>query len=72
MSGGPRTLYITASRFQWHKFKDLTHYYVMLGLIPITAIVLYTNIFIGPAQLSAIPEDYVPKHWEYNRVRRQK
>lgn len=39
----------------------------MVGLIPVTAIILYANIFIGPATLTEIPEDYVPKHWEYHR-----
>ncbi|XP_071439648.1 NADH dehydrogenase [ubiquinone] 1 beta subcomplex subunit 5, mitochondrial [Hetaerina americana] len=65
--GGHRTMPITPSRWQWHKFKDLVHFYLMVGLIPVTAIVLYCNIFIGPAQLAEIPEGYVPKHWEYHR-----
>lgn len=65
---GPRNLAITPSRFQWDKFKDLLHYFVMIGLIPITAIVFYANVFIGPAKLTTIPEGYVPKHWEYHRV----
>lgn len=41
----------------------------MLGVIPITALVLYSNIFIGPSQLAEIPEGYEPKHWEYEKVR---
>ncbi|XP_064082400.1 NADH dehydrogenase [ubiquinone] 1 beta subcomplex subunit 5, mitochondrial-like [Macrobrachium nipponense] len=64
-SHGPRKMYITASRWQWHKFKDMFHFYVMLGVIPLGAVVLATNIFVGPAQLAPIPEDYTPKHWEY-------
>uniref|UniRef100_A0A1B0D414 NADH dehydrogenase [ubiquinone] 1 beta subcomplex subunit 5, mitochondrial n=1 Tax=Phlebotomus papatasi TaxID=29031 RepID=A0A1B0D414_PHLPP len=68
MSGGhDRTMFITPSRFQWHKFKDLIHFYVMLGLIPILGIVFYSNVFIGPATLTEIPEGYVPKQWEYYR-----
>jgi NADH dehydrogenase (ubiquinone) 1 beta subcomplex subunit 5 len=66
--GDHRTMPLTASRWQWHKFKDMVHYYIMLGAIPLSLVVLYANIFIGPAQLSEIPEDYVPKHWEYYRV----
>lgn len=54
-------------RWQWHKFKDMLHYYAMVGLIPVSAIIFYTNVFIGPAQLEPIPEGYVPKHWEYHR-----
>lgn len=65
---GPRLMPITPSRFQWHKFKDLFHLYVMVGAIPLTALIFYTNVFIGPAQLTETPEDYVPKHWEYYRV----
>lgn len=63
-----KTMFIKPSRFQWDKFKDMFHYSVMLGLIPITAIVAYCNIFIGPAQLAEIPKDYEPKHWEYHKV----
>ncbi|KAK7789471.1 hypothetical protein R5R35_012246 [Gryllus longicercus] len=62
-----RTMTITPSRWQWHKFKDLLHYYLMVGLIPVGLIVFYANVFIGPAQLAEIPEGYVPKHWEYHQ-----
>lgn len=65
---GPKTMVITPSRFQWHKFKDMLHFYVMLGVIPIAGIVFYANVFIGPAQLTEAPTDRVPKHWEYHRV----
>jgi len=70
MSGdhGHHHMTIKPSRFQWDKFKDLMHFYVMLGVIPVTALVLYANIFVGPAQLAEIPEGYVPKHWEYEKV----
>lgn len=40
----------------------------MLGVIPITALVFYSNVFIGPSQLAEIPKDYVPEHWEYEKV----
>ncbi|KAJ2945743.1 hypothetical protein O0L34_g586 [Tuta absoluta] len=64
---GHQTMALQPSRWQWHKFKDMFHYYVMVGLIPISAIIFYTNVFIGPAQLQPIPEGYNPKHWEYHR-----
>lgn len=69
MSGGhgPKTMVITPSRFQWHKFKDMLHFYVMLGVIPISAIVFYANVFIGPAQLTEAPTDRVINHWEYHK-----
>jgi len=39
----------------------------MIGIIPISALVFYVNVFIGPAKLTPIPEGYTPKHWEYHR-----
>lgn len=70
MSGdhGPRTINITASRFQWHKFKDLFHFYVLIGIIPVSILLFYVNVFIGPATLTPLPDDYTPQHWEYIRV----
>ncbi|XP_066997029.2 NADH dehydrogenase [ubiquinone] 1 beta subcomplex subunit 5, mitochondrial isoform X2 [Anabrus simplex] len=69
MSGGhgPRLMPIAPSRWQWHKTKDLFHFYLMVGLIPVGLVVFYANVFIGPAQLAEIPEGYTPKHWEYHR-----
>ncbi|XP_050348128.1 NADH dehydrogenase [ubiquinone] 1 beta subcomplex subunit 5, mitochondrial [Nymphalis io] len=64
---GHKTMALQPSRWQYHKFKDMLHYYLMVGLIPVGAIIFYTNVFIGPAQLSPIPEGYEPKHWEYHR-----
>jgi NADH dehydrogenase (ubiquinone) 1 beta subcomplex subunit 5 len=55
------------SRWQWNKFKDMFQFYVMLGVIPLGLITLYANVFVGPATLSEIPEDYTPKYWEYYR-----
>lgn len=70
MSGhGPRLFFITPSRFQWHKFKDSLHFFTMIGVMPIAAVLTYVNIFIGPATLTAIPDGYVPKHWEYHKVK---
>lgn len=60
-----KTMVIQPSRWQWHKFKDLFHYYFMVGAIPVAAILFYANVFIGPATLAPIPENYEPKHWEY-------
>merc|ERR1712038_1518754 len=41
------------------------HYYFMLAAIPVGAGIFFTNLFYSNAQLSAIPEDYHPKEWEY-------
>lgn len=68
MSGHGNNMKIEVSRWQWHKFKDLFHFYTMLGVIPATLIVFLTNIYIGPAKLAEIPEGYTPHHWEYHKV----
>ena len=62
-----KIMHIAPSRYQWHKFKDYLHFYVMLGAIPISIIIFCANVFIGPATLEPIPEGYRPKHWEYFR-----
>ncbi|NP_001124377.1 lethal(3)neo18 [Bombyx mori] len=66
-SHGERTMALQPSRWQWHKFKDMLHFYMMVGLIPAGALIFYCNVFIGPAQLTPIPEGYTPKYWEYHR-----
>jgi NADH dehydrogenase (ubiquinone) 1 beta subcomplex subunit 5 len=69
MSGGghKRTMDIIPSNFEWRKFKDHLHFYVLLGLVPVAALVGSVNLFIGPAELADIPEGYEPKHWEYHK-----
>ncbi|KOB66699.1 Lethal(3)neo18 [Operophtera brumata] len=64
---GHQTMAMQPSRWQWDKFKDMFHFYTMIGLIPVGAIIFYCNVFIGPATLTPIPDDYHPKHWEYHR-----
>uniref|UniRef100_A0A6M2E4B2 NADH dehydrogenase [ubiquinone] 1 beta subcomplex subunit 5, mitochondrial n=1 Tax=Amblyomma tuberculatum TaxID=48802 RepID=A0A6M2E4B2_9ACAR len=56
---------ITPSRFSWNLYKDHLHFYFLLGIIPLSLLVLYVNVFIGPPKLADIPEDYEPKYWEY-------
>jgi NADH dehydrogenase (ubiquinone) 1 beta subcomplex subunit 5 len=53
------------TNFEWRKFKDHLHFYVMLGVLPIVAIISAANLFIGPGEVIDIPDDYEPKHWEY-------
>lgn len=60
---------IKPSNFQWHKTKDYLHFYILLGAIPIGTAITLVNVFIGPATLEQIPENYVPKEWEYLQVR---
>lgn len=67
--GHQRVMEIIPSKYQWHKYKDLLHFYLMLGAIPALGLVFYTNVFIGPATLTEIPCDYQPRHWEYEKAR---
>jgi len=62
---GPRTMVILPSKFQWQKYKDLLHFYTLLGAIPMLALVFYVDVFIGPATLTEIPCGHEPKNWEY-------
>lgn len=69
MSGGEKRIFnITPSRFQYTKFKDDLHFYITLGVVPLGLLILYCNIFIGPATLTEIPEGYEPKNYEYYKV----
>jgi len=65
---GHHLMNIKETRWQWTKFKDLVHYYVLVGVIPLTLLVTGVNVFIGPAKLAPIPEGYRPAHWEYYQV----
>ncbi|XP_065334059.1 NADH dehydrogenase [ubiquinone] 1 beta subcomplex subunit 5, mitochondrial [Cloeon dipterum] len=65
--GHHNEMFITPSRFQWNKCKDMVHYYVFLGVIPLSLITFFVNIYVGPATLTPIPENYKPKYWEYYR-----
>ncbi|XP_054712141.1 NADH dehydrogenase [ubiquinone] 1 beta subcomplex subunit 5, mitochondrial-like [Uloborus diversus] len=62
---GDRVMNITPSRHQYTRFKDDLHFYISLGVIPLGLLILYVNIFIGPATLTEIPEDYKPEYHEY-------
>lgn len=66
-SHGPKVFPMQPTKMQWHKFKDTFHFFVMLGAIPLGALVFYANVFIGPATLTETPEGYYPKHWEFHR-----
>ncbi|XP_051175734.1 NADH dehydrogenase [ubiquinone] 1 beta subcomplex subunit 5, mitochondrial [Leptopilina boulardi] len=67
MGHGPETFRIEPSRWQWHKCKDLLHFYIALGVIPLSVLTFVTYVFVGPAQLTETPEGYTPKYWEYYR-----
>lgn len=60
-----RQFVIFPTRFVWRRFKRDFHFFVMLGIIPLTLITIYANVFVGPAELAEIPEGYVPEEYEY-------
>ncbi|KAI8795817.1 NADH dehydrogenase [ubiquinone] 1 beta subcomplex subunit 5 mitochondrial [Biomphalaria glabrata] len=66
-NGHDKKMPIIPSTFEWTRMKDDLHFYLMLGLLPMAALITYVNIFVGPAELSDIPEGYEPKEWEYHR-----
>jgi NADH dehydrogenase (ubiquinone) 1 beta subcomplex subunit 5 len=65
---GHNIMSIKETKWQSKKFRDLIHYYVLVGVIPLTLLITYVNVFIGPAKLAPIPDGYRPKHWEYYKV----
>ncbi|KAI4496456.1 hypothetical protein M0804_000266 [Polistes exclamans] len=62
-----RVMAIKGSKWQWTKCKDMFHFYFMLGVIPLSLLTFFVNVFVGPATLEPIPEGYNPKPWEYYR-----
>ena len=65
--GHGHVMTVTPSRFMWDKFKDMLHFYTMLGLIPTVCLATYVNLTVGPAELTETPDGYEPSHWEYER-----
>ena len=56
---------IRPSRWVYDKFKDDVHFYLAIMGIPLGAAITLTNLFYSNPELSAIPEGYTPKEWEY-------
>ncbi|CAH8874517.1 unnamed protein product [Trichobilharzia szidati] len=56
-----------ASDYMFRRFYDEVHFYLMLGLIPTLLLVFFVNVFIGPAELTDIPDGYEPHYWEYHK-----
>ena len=67
-SGHGRQMLIQRSSYLWNSLKDDFHFYFLLGVVPLTLITTYANIFIGSATLTEIPEGYTPHYWEYYKV----
>ncbi|KAK3761880.1 hypothetical protein RRG08_060614 [Elysia crispata] len=64
-AGHERKMVIIPTKFEWTQFKNDLHFYFLLGLVPMGLLITYANMFIGPAELSEIPEGYEPKEYEY-------
>ncbi|XP_063772388.1 NADH dehydrogenase [ubiquinone] 1 beta subcomplex subunit 5, mitochondrial [Pseudophryne corroboree] len=64
-SHGPRLFVVRPSTYYDKRFLQLFKHYVLLAAVPAGVVIALINIFIGPAELAEIPEDYVPEHWEY-------
>jgi NADH dehydrogenase (ubiquinone) 1 beta subcomplex subunit 5 len=62
---GARKFIIHPPRFVWRRFKKDAHFFICLGVIPLTLVTVYANLVVGPAELAEIPEGYYPKEWEY-------
>ncbi|KAA3669806.1 NADH dehydrogenase (ubiquinone) 1 beta subcomplex subunit 5 [Paragonimus westermani] len=48
-------------------FNWTQHFFIMLGVVPCLVLVFCVNLFVGPAELTDIPEGYEPRFWEYYR-----
>lgn len=57
---------IEPSNYVWKHFKDVAHFYTLLGLIPCSVISAIVGMRANP-ELREIPEGYEPRHWEYYR-----
>ncbi|XP_055349420.1 NADH dehydrogenase [ubiquinone] 1 beta subcomplex subunit 5, mitochondrial-like [Paramacrobiotus metropolitanus] len=64
---GKRLFVIMPSRYVWRRWKQSLHFFIMLGVIPLTAFTTYLNMKYGEAELAEIPEGYYPKEWEYHK-----
>jgi len=64
-NGGKASIKVKPSTFEWHRFKNDIHFYMMCGAIPTFSLISFCNIFIGPSELADIPDGYEPKAWEY-------
>ncbi|TGZ72137.1 hypothetical protein CRM22_002256 [Opisthorchis felineus] len=66
-AGTKRLFEVKPSEFLNARALDTLHFYAMLGLVPCLVLVFLVNMFVGPAELTDIPEGYEPRHWEYHK-----
>ncbi|KER33137.1 hypothetical protein T265_00840 [Opisthorchis viverrini] len=66
-AGTKRLFEVKPSDFLNARALDTLHFYTMLGLVPCLVLVFLVNVFVGPAELTDIPEGYEPRYWEYHK-----
>merc|ERR1712127_225113 len=62
-----RTMFIRPGKFYTKKYFDMIHFHICLTAGPVLAFIGYNSLFVGPATLTDIPEDYEPRHYEYHK-----
>jgi len=62
---GGMAIHPMPSRWAYDRIKDDIHFYFFVAAIPLGIFHLYMSITVGEAKLTAIPEGYKPKEWEY-------
>lgn len=63
--GHGRKLVVKVSEYQKRRYFDEIHYQICLCSLPFLTIIFISNVIIGQATLTEIPEGYEPEHWEY-------
>ncbi|XP_074654930.1 NADH dehydrogenase [ubiquinone] 1 beta subcomplex subunit 5, mitochondrial-like [Tubulanus polymorphus] len=67
MGGHGRRMTIIPTKHEVNVWKDKVHFFFALGIIPLGAVIVYANTFVGHGILTDIPENYEPKHWEFHK-----
>lgn len=63
--GSHNKMQVLPSRFEWERFKNDVHFYLLLGFIPMGLLIMCANLFIGQAELKDIQDGCEPMPWEY-------
>jgi len=63
--GAGRRMVVKQSEYNKRRVLDELHYQVCLVSIPFLTVIFISNVIIGNATLTEIPEGYEPECWEY-------
>lgn len=61
---GHNAMNIRPSNFSYKYLKDSVHFWTLVTLVPIFVFTAIVSVRSNP-ELTEIPEDYEPRHWEY-------